>query len=816
MRSPSLLTFRMAVPMLALMAAAASAQTTRPSVAAHAAKIQPQMAIVLKEKESRTPAMRKMSQDVIYSLRAWKGRDIRKDLPKLRFENVVRRDGTVEIEMGAKVTPQLLQSLKLLGGVTAGVYPKWDSLNVTLPVRSLEAAAMLTGVKNLKSPGKWMTHTGSVQSQGDKSVQGDILRTAYGLTGEGALVGVISDSMDYLQGSANSGDIPGDRFSPLPGGDGTPGTGEGTAMLEAIYDVAPGTKSVFATGKGGEVAMADRMAYSVNFFGLRTFVDDFQYLDEPAFQDGPIAQTIANIVANGGLVFSAAGNHGSLRSGSSNVWEGDWVGGNNIDYGYGDRPFHQFPTRPTNLMSGDGDLRLQWNDPWGAATNDYDLVTVDGDLNITSVSADDNLLNGLPIERLAGQNGDSALVFRYAGVDRVIRLQYFGGRLETYTDGSSVGHAASASAIGIGAVGAILSPEREFQYGDEPRPDSADGPRRMYYDAQGNQTAPNLTLAGATTVVNPLLMGPDGIATTVPGYTTFFGTSASAAHAAGIAALLKQFAPDANATEIKEAMRLGATDLLIPGWDKDSGHGGISGLGAIKLLMEGRTQGVGGSNFTFYGSSGFDLTLDLGRPAPPNGLTLFLAGAGDLHIIGGHANPVAPGSSTTTVHIGAFSENSTGHATVMVVEDVSNALLAQFEVQKYPALAINGFGLNFSEVVGGARNVTATVGLTQPASPAFYFDIESSNPAAASVPTFSAVSSGQQTKNFVVTSHPVAVDTPVTIRVRKQGTTNPWIERSFTVKAPKPNSCVPNPTSGSAGTGVTYTLKLSGPAPTGG
>ena len=59
----------------------------------------------------------------------------------------------------------------------------------------------------------------------------------FGVDGAGVKVGVLSDSVDHLAQSQATGDLPTD-LTVLPGQSGVPGTGEGSAMLEIVHDLA--------------------------------------------------------------------------------------------------------------------------------------------------------------------------------------------------------------------------------------------------------------------------------------------------------------------------------------------------------------------------------------------------------------------------------------------------------------------------------------------------------------------------------------------------------------------------------------------------
>ena len=65
------------------------------------------------------------------------------------------------------------------------------------------------------------------------------------MNGSGVKVGVLSDSVDHLTSSQIAGLV-----TVLPGQSGMPESGEGTAMLEIVNDLAPGAQLFFATGGG--------------------------------------------------------------------------------------------------------------------------------------------------------------------------------------------------------------------------------------------------------------------------------------------------------------------------------------------------------------------------------------------------------------------------------------------------------------------------------------------------------------------------------------------------------------------------------------
>src|SRR5262249_51203519 len=152
----------------------------------------------------------------------------------------------------------------------------------------------------------------------------------FSVDGTGVKICVLSDSVDQLAAVQATGDLP--AVTVLPGQSGTTSclpsptcTGEGTAMLEIIYDLAPRARLGFATANGGLPQFAQNILDLRNVLGCQILVDDVSYFREPVFQDGDIAQAVNTVVASGALYFSAAGNEGNLNDGTSGVWEGDFV-----------------------------------------------------------------------------------------------------------------------------------------------------------------------------------------------------------------------------------------------------------------------------------------------------------------------------------------------------------------------------------------------------------------------------------------------------------------------------------------------------------
>ena len=95
---------------------------------------------------------------------------------------------------------------------------------------------------------------------------------------------------------------------------------------------------------------------------------------------------------------------------------------------------------------------------------------------------------------------------------------------------------------------------------------TSDGPRRIFFRADGKPLTPgNFTSTGGRVRVDPDFTAADGVRTSTSGFDPFFGTSASVAHAAAIAALALSGRPGLTATNFRRAVRQTALDIEGPG-----------------------------------------------------------------------------------------------------------------------------------------------------------------------------------------------------------------------------------------------------------
>jgi len=380
----------------------------------------------------------------------------------------------------------------------------------------------------------------------------DVARQTLRVDGSGVKVCALSDGVDTLVARQTGGDLPfGIDIVPAQAGSGA----EGTAVLEILHDLAPGASLGFATALGGPAQFATNII-TLQQRGCGVIVDDIFYFNEPVFQDGIIAQAVDTVADRGVLYFSAAGNGGNLNDGSAGVWEGDFVSSEVAPPNFEDMDVHDFGNGTgVNRISRDSPfaLALQWSDPWGQSANDYDLFVLDPTLTEV-LGAATNIQDGVqdPLELLNSRNfndlNNHIVVVRYRGARRHLHVNTMRGELAIATAGQTAGHAAAEGAFGVAAVDVALAGGERFDGSERVEQFSSDGPRRIFFEADGTPITPgNFLASGGTLRLKPDITAADGVSTSTPDFERFFGTSAAAPHAAAIAALMRSARPSRRA-----------------------------------------------------------------------------------------------------------------------------------------------------------------------------------------------------------------------------------------------------------------------------
>jgi subtilisin-like proprotein convertase family protein len=662
-----------------------------------------QIQALLDEKAARTPTESKISTALLSVMKQRRG-DTRSAAATMalrstaQLQRTLGRNGEITIDVKGQVDKALINTIEKLGGGVLYASPNATTLRARLPIDRLDALAAANEVTFIR-PAKLArtlsqlrrpdfaaraqrvreqlqplldrraklqetpptTNVGAVTSEGDKALGADRARTFFGVNGSGVKIGVLSDSVDFLAQVQASGDLPPDVVV-LPGQDGIDppfSTGEGTAMLEIIHDLAPGAKLYFATAFTSEESFADNII-ALRAAGCDIIVDDVIYADEGPFQDTLVAQAVQAVTNDGAMYFSSASNDGNFNDGTSSVWEGDFASGGTLSLLPGGTVLDFGGTISNRAESSSPFvLALFWSDPFGASGNDYDLFILNSSLT-TVIDASTDTQNGDddPFEIIfpGAQGNERVVVLKKTGAEtRALHINNFGGQFGISTTGSTHGHNSVEKAFGVAAVDAALAHGGEFTGGPTNPIElfSSDGLRRLFFTAEGVPYTPGNLLFGTGGGIvrqKPDIAAADGTVAVTPGFNPFFGTSAAAPHAAAVAGLVKAAKPAATDSEIRTALTSSALDIEAPGVDRDSGAGIVDAFDALVAIDASPRPflELGPTTLTAVGGDG-DAFVEPGE----NGrLAIVLRNTGGATAINVHAtlSTTTPGVTITTAN----------------------------------------------------------------------------------------------------------------------------------------------------------------------
>jgi hypothetical protein len=571
-------------------------------------EVMQQIAAVSAVKASFTPAQKKMSSNLVFGLLNNAGdprvASFAAAIPPMAGAGKIpAAPGSVVVEIRGDVNDALLGAIGAAKGTVIHQSARWGSITASLPTTALEGIAARSDVRTVRSPSKRRTNVGAVTSQGYIAHEANKTVGQLGYSGTGVKVGVLSDtaSPGMISALIGTGDLPVGTTT-LPGEDGGAGSDEGTAMMEIVHDTAPGASLLFATAFTSPASFADNII-ALAAAGCKVIVDDVSWSDEGVFQDSVIAQAVNTVTASGVVYFSSAANSGNLTHGTSTTYEGDFLdGGAGTGVLAGAGQVHNFGTGASpvlyNAMLASSDaFVLQWSDPLGGSNNDYDLYVLNA-AGTSIIAASTNTQDGTqdPDEEIflgsAAPAGSRIVVVLFSGGARALHVDTFGEAPLTFaTTGATYGHNAGANTMSMAAVywNSAKNGTKPFTGAANPTEIfSSDGPRKIFYDPNGAAITPGNFLFGTnggTTLQKPDLAAADGGSALTPGFNPFFGTSASAPHAAAIAALIRQARPDYTVAQVKAAMTATALDTMGAGVDRDAGYGIAMGYAAVQYAL---------------------------------------------------------------------------------------------------------------------------------------------------------------------------------------------------------------------------------------
>ena len=491
-----------------------------------------------------------------------------------------------------------MQDISQAGNVVSG----------RLPIESIDA---LEGVDALQfaRPSYAMVNTGSIDSQGDAAMRADDARALFGVDGTGITVGTLSDSFDRFSGAAGdvaSGDLP---AAIVVLDDSVAGTDEGRAMMQIIHDGAPGAGQAFHTAFGGQADFAlgiqelagcpvgSEPGCTPGGVAADVIVDDVIYFSEPMFQDGIIAQAVDHVAGAGVSYFSSAGNYGR------DSYEAEFRVGAPGPTG----TLHDFDPGPgidtcqaITIPSGTTFFSFQWTEPFFSAggvgsASDLDIrLFFAGCSTFTGLGGVEANVGNDPVEVFGVANSGGSITLglqiTHSAGPFPRRLKYVAFSSSAFSinefdtaSGTIFGHANAAGAEAVGVAYYGFTPE----FGVSPPVlewFSSAGSSPIYFDASG------VSLPTPAVRAKPGIVAPDGVSSTFPGL--FFGTSAAAPHAAGVAALILEAAGSLPPGDVYAALESTAIDMDDPatggfdaGFDYGTGFGLIDAILAVDKVV---------------------------------------------------------------------------------------------------------------------------------------------------------------------------------------------------------------------------------------
>ncbi len=484
----------------------------------------------------------------------------------------IRTDGAIqvyvesvaEIEAAALVAAGLQIEIKL---ESQGLVQGWIS------AENLHKLSALPSVQRVELPGYAFPAAGSATTQGDADLRANLVRAlpAPGpYDGTGVKVGLICPGFAHQADAIASGNLPAGGVILHPTL--VRSDDEGTAVAEIIHDLAPGA-TLYGVSPNTSAEMITAIQWAVAQ-GCHVLCDDLGFFNQPFFADGAIATASRSAVNSDGRVFvTAAGNDAELH------YQGLFTaapGGNYHDY---DATAGTDSGLDVAVANGTSVFAvLQWNDPFGASGNDYDLLVVDTDtgevIGTSGLNSQDGNDNPLESALWTNTSGVEKIIHiriaKYAGVAKTLELFVLEGELfdddRVFTD-CIIGNKAVTEVISVGAID-------EADVGlDTIEPFSSVGPSTISFPAAATRQTP--TICGVDWVS---VSGAGGFGSLFP------GTSAAAPHIAAICALMLDKSPTATPSQIRNALTSSAADRGTVGFDFIFGHGLADALGAVNSL----------------------------------------------------------------------------------------------------------------------------------------------------------------------------------------------------------------------------------------
>ena len=473
-------------------------------------------------------------------------------------------------------TSELLQTAEKVvtgaGGVVTVVSDLEPELQAWIPVSELETVAANTAVSTINQPAYVVpldVEDTSATSEGLAALNAGVWHST-GERGSGVKIAIIDGGFQGypgLLGSNLPAVVTAKNFVDGESDEDVKyGSPHGTACAEIAHDIVPDAQFyLIKIATNLDLQQAVNYAISQGVDVISTSVGWYNLT--PGDGTGQFADLAALARSNGIIWATAAGNDreahwGGLFNDPDSDDIHDFIDGQEFNYfGPGNGDAYAIPSGVLLRVF------VRWDD-WAAVNQDYDLHVIAWNAasriwEIVGSSTDQQ--NGgtgqRPTEDVIGFTNGSARPYGFVierfNSSRNVNLEIFAPKVapldEIVYERSLPNLADAPAAVTVGAVGV------EFPY-------SLQG-----YSAQGPTNGPGGSLNGG--FVKPDLVAYTGVSTESYGYRAFAGTSASAPHVAGAAALVKGAYPFYSPQLIQNFLQNRAIDMGAPGMDTSHGYG---------------------------------------------------------------------------------------------------------------------------------------------------------------------------------------------------------------------------------------------------
>lgn len=440
-----------------------------------------------------------------------------------------------------------------LGGIVVHAAPELGVWEVRVPPGRLADLAHLPGVRYVRRPHRPVPHT---PTQG-VALTGAGTFHAAGHRGGGVRVAVIDLEFGGLARAVAQGRLTRVVMARDYTGSGLETGGpHGVACAEIVQDMAPEAELILMK-IDNEVQFARAVADAVGL-GVRVIAHSVGWFNTN-FYDGTgiVCDIIRSATDRGVLWVSSAGN-----SADGAHWEGEWTDRDRdglLDFapGVSVNTFAAEAGAPIGIW-------LTW-DGWPTTDQDYDLYLVQIPSGLVVESSTNTQTGGQPpteqVFFVPPFSGTYGIVIRAYNAPQAPRLELFTtSRVKLRYPVATSSIPAPGNAPFVLTVGAIAAASWTT------------GPQETY----SSQGPTNRSRLNPTSLVKPDLMGPDRVDTLSYGPGAFPGTSASAPHVAGAAAVVWSANPSWSMPQVRAWLEGSAVDMGSAGKDNVYGHGRLN------------------------------------------------------------------------------------------------------------------------------------------------------------------------------------------------------------------------------------------------